>query len=119
MGTYAISKTYLTQEDKSVKVGGDAEIALGAGAKLSTAETGGVVLDAPDTKGGDIVFNQYPEAVAGTVSELIKSSSIVTGQLGEALNRQQLGGETVLPKIVLYMTVGVGVMLIASRMFKK
>ncbi|MBA7518556.1 hypothetical protein ES705_10627 [subsurface metagenome] len=117
--TYTTSTTNLTQEDKSVKVGGDAEIVLGAEAKLSVAEPGGVVLDAPDTSGGDIVFNQFPEAVAGTVSELVKSVETTTGYLGEALGRQQIGGETVLPKIVLYLTVGVGVMLIASRMFKK
>ena len=179
--TTSTSTTQLTREDKSVKVGGDAEIALGAEAKLSFAEPGGVVLDSPDTSGGDIVFNQYPEAVAGTVdkliksvdtstgqlgktssaaigqigqmfniatgqlgqvssvaigqlgqmagqiskaasgtvSEVIKSSNIATGQLGEALSRQQIGGETILPKLVLYMTVGVGVMLIASRIIKK
>jgi len=146
------SKTYLTQEDKSIKVGGDAETILGPGASLATAAPGGVVLDQPKTSGGDIIFNQYPEAVADTVSDLIKTvgtsvgllgqvssaatgqlgqmftaatgqigqvSSAATGQLGEALSRQQIGGETILPKLVLYLTVGVGVMLIASRMFRK
>ena len=113
------SKTYsttnLTQEDKSVSAASDARNVLGAGAQL--AEPGGVV--APNTQGGDIVFNQFPEAVAGTVAGLIKSVDTTTQQLGQTLSRQQLGGETIMPKLVLYLTVGVGIMLIASRVFKR
>jgi hypothetical protein len=117
------SKTYsttnLTQEDKSVQAAGDAENVLGSGAKLTAGGSGSLIIDAPNTTMGEIVFNQYPEAVQQTIASLIKSVDTTTKTIGESLSQQQLGGEAILPKIILYLVVGGGLFFILGKRFLK
>jgi hypothetical protein len=116
--TYTASTTKLTQEDKSVAAAGDAENIIGSGGRLTQASNSTIV-ESPNTTSGDIILNQFPEAVQNTLGSLIKSVDTSVKTVGEAFTTQQIGGESQLPKIVLYMMVGLGVMLFASRMFKK
>jgi len=116
-----LSKSYttLTQEDKSVAAAGDAQNILGSGAKQIGAGSGSIVVDAPNTRLGDIVFNQFPEAVQATIGSLIKSVDTTTKTIGQSLSQQQLGGEANLPKIIMYVMVGGGIIFVASRIFKR
>jgi hypothetical protein len=115
--TKTYSTTNLTQEDKSVSAAGGAQNVLGSEAKLTQAA--GSVLELPNAKVGDIVFEQFPEAVKSTIAGLIGNVNTTTQALGQTLAQQQLGGEAVLPKIVLYLVVGVGIIIIGSRVLKK
>lgn len=116
--TYTTSTTNLTQEDKSVAAAGDAQNIVGAGANLTQVTDQGKI-ETPSTTSGDIIYNQFPEAVRSTMGDLISTVRASTDTVGEALTTREIGGEQLLPKIVLYMMVGLGVMLFAGRMFKK
>lgn len=120
------SKTNINQEDSSIQTAGDAQSILGKGATLQSTQSeagqGSVLIGAPNTTLGDVIFNQFPQAVAETVSSLIKSvdtSARQVGQqsnkLGEIISQQQLGSESNLPKVVLYVMVGGGLIYLASR----
>jgi len=113
------TRTTLTQEDKSISAAGDAENIIGAGGKQIGTGSGSLIVDAPNTRLGDIVFNQFPEAVQETIGSLIKSVDTTTKTVGQALSQQQLGGEANLPKIIMYVMVGGGIIFVASRIFKR
>lgn len=118
MSSYSSSQTILTQEDKSVAAAGDAENILGSGAKLTQA-SGSTVIDNPNTTSGDIVVNQFPEAVQSTIGRLVSTVDTSIGAVGQALSRQQIGGESELSKIVMYLVIGGGVIFLASRILKR
>ncbi|MBE3087675.1 MAG: hypothetical protein IMZ71_00940 [Chloroflexi bacterium] len=103
------SKTYsttnLSQVDESVQVAGDAQNILGSGAHLALTSTsnvrsdtssktmaagaGSFVVDATNTTLGDIIFNQFPEAVQNSISDLLMSNDAITKIIGESISRQQ------------------------------
>jgi len=115
------SKSYssVVQEDKSVAAAGDAKYVLGSGAQAIEASPTSVVLaGSPDTTLGDIVFNQYPEAVQKTVGQLVGSVDLTTKALGQTLAQQQLGEASQLPRIVLYIGLGI-VAVVALGMFRR
>jgi len=114
MSTYSSSS--VVQEDKSIQAAGDAQNIVGAEAKLIQASPASVVVSgAPNTTLGDIIFNQFPEQVAETVGALVKSvdravSVTAASQLGEA---------AILPKIILYVVLGGGAIILGLRFMKR
>jgi hypothetical protein len=117
MSSYSTSKTSLVQEDKSVSAAGDAENILGPNAQQILSE-GSTILDRPNS-GRDIIVNQFPEAVKNTVGDLISSVDTTTKTIGQALAQQQIGGESELSKIVMYLVIGGGVLLVTSRLISR
>jgi len=127
------SKSYssVVQEDKSVQAAAEAQNILGAESKQVTAyPTSVIVSDAPDTTLGDIVFNQFPEAVQRTVADLVRLTETAvttssqaqlksTQALGEKLGELQIGEAAVLPKIALYIALGGVALVIGLRMLKR
>jgi len=127
------SKSYssVVQEDKSVQAAAEAQNILGAESKQVTAyPTSVIVSDAPDTTLGDIVFNQFPEAVQRTVADLVRMTETAvttssqaqlksTQALGEKLGELQIGEAAVLPKIALYIALGGVALVIGLRMLKR
>jgi len=127
------SKSYssVVQEDKSVQAAAEAQNILGAESKQVTAyPTSVIVSDAPDTTLGDIVFNQFPEAVQRTVADLVRMTETAvttssqaqlksTQALGEKLGELQIGEAAILPKIVLYVALGGVALVIGLRMLKR
>lgn len=110
--------TNLTQEDKSVAAAGDAQNILGSGASnIQVSE--GSTYTRPNTTEGDIILNQFPEAVQGTIGKLIGTVDTSVAAVGQALSRQQIGGESELSKIVMYVVIGGGIILVAFRVLKR
>jgi hypothetical protein len=110
--------TNLTQEDKSVATAGDAQNIIGSGASnIQVSE--GSTYTRPNTTEGDIILNQFPEAVQSTVGKLISTVDTSIGAVGQALSRQQIGGESELSKMVMYLVIGGGIIFVASRILKR
>ena len=121
----------MVQEDKSVAAAAEVGTIVGAEGKLiSPIGTSVVVSDAPNTTLGDIVVNQFPEPVQKTLESLIKSVDTAVGTgakaqmastqaLGEKLQSLQVGEAALLPKIVLYVIVGGGLLMVAGRFLKR
>ena len=126
------SSTVVTQEDKSVSTAAEAGNIIGAEGSLTEINpigTSVVVSDAPNTTLGDIVVNQFPEAVRSTVSDLIRSvdsavSSSAQAQmasteaLGQKLSDLQIGEASLLPKLMLYGMVALVLIPVVKRFLK-
>lgn len=144
------SKTYsttnLSQVDESVQVAGDAQNILGSGAHLAltsnlksmTAGSGSFVVDATNTTLGDIIFNQFPEAVQDSIGDMLMSNDAVAKAIGESISQQQQfgidltksidatltppesDGKSLSPSIILGLIVAGGLaLLMAKRLIKK
>ncbi len=121
----------VTQEDKSVATSAQAGTIMGAEAsQINPIGTSVVVSGAPNTTLGDIVVNQFPEPVAKSFSDLLHTVDTAVGTgakvqmaaseaLGQKLSDLQVGEAGLLPKIMLYLAVGGGLLLIAGRFLKR
>ncbi len=107
----------VVQEDKSVATAGDAQNVIGSGAsQINPIGTSVVVSGAPNTTLGDITVNQFPEQVEKTVGALVGSVNKTTEALGATLAQQQLGEASQLPRIILYIGLGI-VAVVALKAF--
>lgn len=124
--TYSTSS--LAQEDKSVAAAGDAENILGSSAKQIQAQAS-TILDTPNVE-RDIIFNEFPEAVRSTVADLIENvekttktlgqgMGLATETLGQALSEREIGGESEMAKIVMYLAIGGGLIFLTSKVLSK
>lgn len=127
--TTKTTSTALTQESADINAGAEVSGLLqGKGASYQTQD----LQDSLQISGnntGEVVFNQFPEAVqnsvkdlVGVVKEAVTQSSQTqlasTQALGTKLQELSLGDTSIIPKIALYGLVAL-VVIVAGRKFLK